>query len=376
METKGLKILITGASGFIGSFLCEEALRSGMDVWAAMRKRSSRKWLQNEWLKFCVLDLSDKAALKDQMARHKARNGRWDVVIHAAGATKCLRREDFDKHNYLCTRNLAEALIELDMAPRQFIYMSSLSVLGPIREERTSPHTPLTDSRMSGSEAFVKRYTVQASVYEPMLVTDEPKPTTAYGMSKVKSEEFLRSLTYEDADGNTAAFPTVILRPTGVYGPREKDYFMMAKSIKSHVDFAVGFKPQEITFVHVHDLVGATFAAIRKGATGRTYLVSDGYTYTSRAFSDLIQRELGVKSLLRVKAPLWVLRAVSAVAESFSKLTKRPSTLNGDKCRIMSQRNWQCDITPMIDELGYVPQWDLERGVTETIKWYKREKWL
>ena len=42
----------------------------------------------------------------------------------------------------------------------------------------------------------------------------------------------------------------------------------------------------------------------------------------------------------------------------------------------MKQRNWQCDITPAREELGYTPQYDLERGVKETIAWYKREEWL
>ena len=54
-------------------------------------------------------------------------------------------------------------------------------------------------------------------------------------------------------------FPYIILRPSGVYGPRERDYFLMAKSISQHIDFAVGFKRQDITFVYVEDVVQAVF---------------------------------------------------------------------------------------------------------------------
>ena len=130
--------------------------------------------------------------------------------------------------------------------------------------------------------------------------------------------------------------------------------------------------------MYVRDLVGAIFSAIGKAdvASGKTYLVSDGHNYDSRAFSDLIQKELGVKCVLHIKAPLWLLRVISAVAEGISKLTRQPSTLNGDKYRIMSQRNWQCDISPLKKDLGFVPEWPLERGVKECMEWYRVNKWL
>ncbi|MBO7569316.1 MAG: NAD(P)-dependent oxidoreductase [Bacteroidaceae bacterium] len=339
-----MKILVTGASGFIGSFLCEEGLKQGMETWAGMREHSSRRWLTDEQMKFVMLDMTHAERLKEQLAEHKEKNGKWDVIIHAAGATKCLKREDFDLHNFQCTKNLVNTLKTLDMMPDQFLYVSSLSVLGPIREEQNADGT-----------------------YNDMVASDTPKPNTAYGESKVKSEAFLKGV-----EGVT------IFRPTGVYGPREKDYFMMAKSIKQHIDFAVGYKKQVITFVYVRDLVGAIFASIGKKAvaSGKTYLVSDGHNYDSRAFSDLIQKELDIKHVLHIKAPLWLLWSISMVAEGFSKLTHKPSTLNGDKYRIMCQRNWQCDISPLKQDLGFTPEWPLERGVKECMDWYKENKWI
>lgn len=346
-----MTILITGASGFIGSFLCEEGLKRGMNTWAGMREHSSRRWLQHEKLNFAFLDMTDADKLRRQLASYKEKMGRWDIIVHAAGATKCLRREDFDLHNFQCTRNLVNTLDELGMLPEQFLYVSSLSVLGPIREETNA----------DGS-------------YNDMTADDLPQPNTAYGESKVKSEQFLTEKRIKSG----GRFHYTIFRPTGVYGPREKDYFMMAKSIKQHIDFAVGYKRQVLTFVYVRDLVGAIFAAIGKNevANGKAYLVSDGCNYSSRAFSDLIQKELGVKGVLHIKAPLWLLKAICTVSEAFSKLTHKASTLNGDKYRIMCQRNWQCDITPLHKDLGFVPEWQLERGVKECINWYKENKWI
>lgn len=316
MNGQKQRILITGASGFIGSFLCEEALNHGFETWAAMRTHSSRKWLQDTRLQFITLDLTDKSVLREQL-----KDTYFDIIIHAGGATKCLNQEDFDFHNFQCTKNFVEVLTELGCLPKQFVYLSSLSAI-------------------YGS---------------------------TYGNSKLKSEAWLKE----------HQLPLVIFRPTGVYGPREKDYFMMAKSIKKHIDFAVGMKEQILTFVYVKDLTGAIFAAIDRNITdGQIFNVTDGQEYESRTFSDLIQKELAVKHVIHIKAPLWLLKIVSCIAEDLSKITGKPATLNRDKYKIMAQRDWTCDITPLRQILNYEPQWQLERGVKETMEWYKNEGWI
>lgn len=319
--TEQRRILITGSSGFIGSFLCEEALNRGFDTWAAVRRTSSRKWLKLDGLQFVELDMTHPDVLRSQLADKQG----WDVVVHAAGATKCLNKEEFDFHNFECTRNLVEVLAELGKLPRQMIYMSSLS-----------------------------------AIY-----------CSAYGDSKLKTEKWLTDFFNKE---NTSSL--VIFRPTGVYGPREKDYFMMVKSIKRHMDFEAGLKPQKLTFVYVRDVVGAVFAAIDHKTEGGIFNLTDGQVYSSQDFSRLIQKELGVKWVFRLKAPLWFLRFVSCVAEDWAHITKKPSTLNRDKYKIMAQRDWTCDIEPMLNVLDYTPQWQLERGVKEAIEWYKKENWI
>ena len=107
----------------------------------------------------------------------------------------------------------------------------------------------------------------------------------------------------------------------------------------------------------------------------RTF-VSDGQVYESSTFADLIQKELGNPWLLRIKCPLCLLKVISVVAEFGAKCAGKTSTLNRDKYNIMKQRNWQCDISPLVNELGFHPEYLLERGVKETIAWYKKEGWL
>ncbi len=348
-----MTILVTGASGFIGSYICQEGLDKGMQVWAGMRKSSSRKYLQDERMQFAYLDLERPDTLRRQLTELKAQMGGkgWDYVVHAAGATKSLTREGFFRTNTDGTKNLADALIALDMVPRRFVFVSSLSIYGAIREQPVRKAT-------AGNPW----------VYAPILDSDTPQPNTAYGESKLQAEQYLATLK---------DFPYTILRPTGVYGPRERDYFMMAQSIKQHVDFAVGYKPQEITFVYVMDVVQAVFLAMdAPNAVGKGYFLSDGHVYNSRRFSDLLQEELGDPWVLHIKAPLWFLRIVCTVSGTVCGWMKKLTTLNMDKYHILSQRNWQCDIEPARRDLGYAPQYPLERGVKEAVTWYKQENWL
>jgi nucleoside-diphosphate-sugar epimerase len=333
------KILITGASGFIGSFIVEEALHRGFETWAAVRKSSSRDFLKDERIHLIELNLSSEEQLKQQL-----KDVQFDYVVHAAGVTKCLHKEDFFRINTEGTKNLVRVLLDLQMSLKRFVYISSLSIMGAIREEQP---------------------------YREIRERDEAKPNTAYGKSKLEAEQWLACQSK-----NEKLFPYVILRPTGVYGPRERDYFMIAKSIKAHTDFAVGFKQQDITFVYVTDVVQAIFLALEKGETGRCYFLSDGEVYQSSTFSNLIRKELGNPWWIRITAPLWLLRVITFCGEWVGHLTGKVTALNNDKYHIMKQRNWRCDISPARQELGYEPQVKLEEGVHKSMEWYKKNNWL
>ena len=265
----------------------------------------------------------------------------FDYVVHAAGVTKCLNKTDFHRINTEGTKNLAEALLETGMPLKRFVFVSSLSIFGAIKEKQP---------------------------YEEIRESDTPQPNTEYGRSKLAAEQFLETLG--------ARLPYIILRPTGVYGPREKDYFIMAKSIQQHSDFAVGYQQQDITFVYVKDVVQAVFLALEKGENGRKYFLSDGEIYQSATFSNLIHEALGRPWWIRITAPVWVLRIVTFFGEYIGRMTGKVTALNNDKYNILKQRNWRCDIQPAIKELGYEPKYKLAQGVEETIKWYKDHGWL
>lgn len=358
------KILVTGASGFIGSYIVSQGLELGMEAWAGIRHTSSLQYLKDSRIRFAELNLENKKVLQEQLLALKQQLGGkgWDYVVHAAGATKCKNVDGFYRTNTQGTANLIEALCETDMVPERFVFISSLSTFGAVRESPIK--SPASDY---GTRDEISQ---EESIYSPILDSDTPAPNTAYGMSKLSAEQILQK-----QDPKT--FPFVILRPTGVYGPREKDYFVMAKSIANHTDFAVGYKPQELTFVYVMDVVQAVYKALTaEAAVGKAYFISDGRIYNSRRFSDLIQQELGNPWVLRIKSPKWILKILCTIGGKVGRMTGKLIVLNEDKYNILAQRNWRCDIEPARKDLGYEPQWNLKRGVHEAIVWYKQQGWL
>lgn len=333
------KILITGAGGFIGGYLVEEALKRGYETWAAVRKTTNREFLTDERIKFLELDFNDSDTLHATLKDTIEKNGKWDYVVHNLGLTKATNYLDFETVNYGCLKSLVDELKELDAVPLVFLMMSSLSVMGP------------------GDEVD----------YKPFTSSDVPAPNTRYGVSKLKGETYLQM---------QSDFPYTIFRCTGVYGPHERDYFLMMKSIKHGFDFSVGFKKQLLTFIYVKDLANAVMDALEAGPMRKTYFISEDKSYTQQEFRKIVLDELGKKVVLPITCPLWVVRIVCHVSEFFGKLTSKPSALNPDKFRILKQRNWLCDISEAQRDFNFSPQYSLKQGVHEAIEWYRQAGWL
>lgn len=329
----GKKVLITGASGFIGSFLVEKALELNYDVFAAVRISSSKQYLKDSRINFIEIDFNNKDSLKKILSEEK-----FDYVIHAAGLTKAMKIEDFDIVNFLATKNLVESLIETGNFPQKFVFVSSMAAHGPGNDNDTVPVKP----------------------------TDTPHPDTAYGKSKLKAENYIKTLV---------GFPFVTLRPTGVYGPREKDYFVFFKTINSGIEPYIGLKKQYLTFIYVKDLVNIVFKAMESKIIGKTYFVSDGKSYTAEEFASITKKVLN-KRTFKLYIPLFIVKIIAYVLETVNGWFGKVPTLNKDKYNVLSARNWNCDISELTNDFGFKPEYYLENGVKEAISWYKENKWL
>ncbi|MDE6430610.1 MAG: NAD-dependent epimerase/dehydratase family protein, partial [Duncaniella sp.] len=154
-----MKVLIVGAGGFIGGFIARESLSRGYETWCAVRESTSRRYLTDPALNFITLDYDDTDKLRAALEGKK-----WDYIVYNLGATKCVNFSDFNHINFTYLRNFCEALIANDQVPERFLYISSLSAIGP-GDEKT--YAPLNGSMI-------------------------PNPNTRYGVSKIKAETFLQ----------------------------------------------------------------------------------------------------------------------------------------------------------------------------------------
>ncbi len=331
------RVLIIGAGGFIGGFIAAESLRRGCETWAGVRETTSRRYLSDPRLNFVTFDYDSPEAMASAFSKALPEGERWDWIIYNLGATKVINYSDFNRINFIYLRNCVDALKATDKVPEKFLYISSLSALGPVDEKDYSPYTSKT----------------------------VPDPNTKYGISKIKSETLLET---------TPGFPWIIFRPTGVYGPHEKDYLMMIKCIDRHWDFGVGYRKQLLTFIYVDDLVTAMFDALEKAPLNRKYIISEDKAYTQTEFRKTVARALRRKFVIPVRLPLWMAKVASVVAEKYGVFKMKPSTLNSDKYKIMKQRNWSTDISAARRDFGFNPQVSLERGIAATVKEYLRTK--
>ena len=330
------KILITGASGFIGSFLVKEALSLGYEVYAGVRSTSSRKYLTDSKIKFIELPLSDPQKLTEEFRRLKNQQIRFDFVIHNAGITKAKSVKDFFTVNYQYTQNLVNALISSNCIPEKFIYISSLAAFGPGKDTN------------------------------PIRHTDIPKPITSYGESKLNTEKFLQSLR---------DFPFLIIRPAAVYGPRDHEFYVLYKVLNRGFEPYIGSRDQLLSFVYVTDLAKAVFKALESKFYSRAYFISDGVVYTTRLFNEAAKKHLNKKTI-SIVIPSSFIKPIAWTVENISSLLGTTATFNRERAKEFEAINWSCEIEPLRNDLDFSAEFNLETGMRETIGWYKKEGWL
>ncbi len=326
------KILITGASGFVGSFLVEEALKNGLDTYAGIRSSSSKQWLQDERINFIEMNLSNENQLSELMYEHQ-----FDYIIHNAGVTKSNSKSDFFRVNVEFTQNLVTSSSKIKSL-KKFSFMSSLAAYGP---------ADFQENKVLSNDS-------------------EPNPVTTYGKSKLRAERKLKEV---------AGLPLLIFRPTGIFGPRESDFLTAFKAIQNGFSPHVGLSDQWISLVYVKDLVRVIMDATISSVSNKSYFVTDGNLYKATKFNAIIADKLG-KSPLKIKVPLPLVYAVASISEGISRLTGKASILNMDKFAEIKARTLDCDISELVNDFDYIPKYDLPSAVEETVKWYKEKKWL
>ncbi len=326
------KVLITGASGFVGYHLIEEALKAGLEVYAAVRAGSEVSHLSEFNIKYVHLNYSDVHSLKQSLEEQQ-----YNYIIHAAGTTKAKTEADYNLVNADYSRNLAIAALESNIKLEKFVFVSSLAALGPLKD-----------------------LSVQIQDNTP------PHPVTNYGASKMLAEQYLATLTN---------LPLVTIRPTAVYGPREKDLFILFNSINKGLEPHIGRFKQQLSFVYVKDLVKVIIQALTVPVVHQAYNISDGAVYDRYALAVFTKKALNRKTF-KFHLPVSMVALLASAMDIFYANSKNTPTLNKEKMAELTAVNWACDIKNAHTDLAYSPEYNLEKGVMQTIKWYKLKNWL
>ena len=325
------RVLITGASGFIGYHLIKAALANNLEVFAAVRKSSKIDHLKKFDIKYTYPDFASPEALKKEIAENK-----YTYIIHAAGVTTARSQKEYNDINAGYTTNLAQAAVESGINLKKFVLLGSLAALGPLD-------------------------TADGVIYEDT----PPHPVTAYGRSKLLAEENLRKFT---------SLNHTILRPTGVYGPRDRDIFIFFKQVARGLEPYIGRIEQRFSFLYAGDLAQAAIKALYNG-NQETFNLSDGNSYDRYQLAGNIKKALNLRTV-KFHLPVNFVKSIAYLSEKYCSLSNKAATLNVEKLNELMAVNWFCDIEKAKTGLGFTPEHDLQAGVAETIKWYKSNKWL
>lgn len=325
-----LKVFVTGSTGFIGSHLVERLIHKGYHVVCLVRKNSNLKWLNELPVEYVYGDLFDVEVLR------KATSD-VDYIYHIAGVTASKTRRGYFLGNQEATRNLLIAA-EANSNLKRFIFAGSLTAVGP------------------------------STAGKPVNEESELKPITTYGRSKMAAEKEVVSFQNK--------IPTTIIRIPAVYGPRDTATLDFFKTVNNGIIPLVGFKSKHVNILHVDDVVdGLILAGEHPNAVGKTYFIGSEKAYTWEDIGKVTQ-EIIHRKTIKVRVPEYIVVIVAALYNLFDFFRRKPSVFNFEKSKDMIAEAWICDISKAKKELGFEQKVNLEDGVKETFKWYKKVGWI
>jgi dihydroflavonol-4-reductase len=325
-----LKILLTGASGFVGSHILDSLRRRGLATALLLRPESSRRFIapQLSGIELRTGSIDDPGSLQRAMA---------DIthVIHCAGATRASRIAGFYEVNQAGTRNVVNAVNQQGRIQR-LVHISSLAAAGPAQPEN------------------------------PAREQDPPRPVSEYGKSKLAGELEVRDHCRAEH---------VILRPSAVYGPRDAEFLRLFQAAKCHLLAKLG-GGQALSLVFVRDLAEAVVTCLdHPAAAGKTYFVAGREVVTARRMAEEVAAQMNVWTL-PLPVPLALVWLMCLAQEIRTRLTGKPNVLSIQKFAELRAPGWVCDPTLLERDTGCVCPTTLKTGVAETLSWYREQHWL
>jgi nucleoside-diphosphate-sugar epimerase len=319
------KVLITGASGFIGSHLVEMLVRDNWEVACLVRPTSRTAFLRKFPVRFFV------GREDDQCTLEKAVDGK-DYVFHLAGRIRAASRRVYDASNHRLTRNLIQACLRKNKSLKRFVYVSSIAAAGP-----SSPGLSSDENRT-------------------------PSPTSEYGRSKLRAEDAVREVW--------SSIPATIIRPPNVYGPRQLETELLVKLIRKRIVPILRENKKMTSLIYVKDLTrGIIQAALSPKTEGQVYYLTDGQGYSWREIILTVKRfVLGSSLFFPFPEELVIFAAFLIDILNSTGLVK---IFFGRKLwQAMVQTPWLFSSAKAEKDFGFHARFSLEEGIRETVECY------
>lgn len=323
-------LLLTGATGFVGSHVVEACRGQGFEVRALVRKEADAQRLEVRGVS-CV-----RGSLESADAVRAAIAGA-DVVLHLAAATKARTPEEYQLANATGTQAVVEAMLRSERRPKRLIYLSSLAAAGPSVDGR------------------------------PVTREDPPRPLTAYGRTKLAGEKICESVS--------ETFEVAILRAPAVYGPRDRDVYEFFRLARYGVMPLPSGPVRRLQMIHAADLARAlVLAATCEGSRG-VYHVAEARSYEWREMARMVAQAVGRRARI-VTVPAALIATAAVVTETVAGLIGKSTIFNRDKARELLAPGWLCETEQARRDFGFEAQIPLQAGLNETAKWYFENGWL
>lgn len=323
-------MLITGATGFVGSHVIEVAGGFGLRMRALVRKRADAARLAEHGFECVIGALEDAAAVRDAVAGA-------DAILHLAAATKARTPEEYQRANVAGTQAVIDALLDASPRPRRLVYLSSLAAVGPPVNGR------------------------------PVTRADTPRPLTTYGRTKLAGEQVCEAV----ADRVQVA----ILRAPAVYGPRDRDVFSFFRLARLGVVPLPRAATGRLQMVHARDLARALLLAGISAEARGVYHVAEARSYGWEEMAHMVGSAIG-KPVRVIRVPDPVIVAAARASETITGLMGKSTIFNRDKANELLAPGWLCETDLARRDFGFEAQIPLQEGFNETANWYKRHGWL
>jgi len=328
-----MKILVTGASGFLGNNLVKTLIANGHDVIALLRdERQKDIFSSNPLLRFHAGDLNDIAALL------KVANG-CDGIVHTAADTRMWPSKSTEQFtvNVEYTHNILQVARQTGVG--KFVHVSTVNTLKPGRKKE-----------QPGTEEF------------PISNLEHP-------LGYISTKRLAQQMVLQAAG---EGFPALVVNPSFMLGPHDYKPSSGALLLALQHGKVPGYTAGGRNFVHVQDVVAGIISAIEKGRAGECYILGH-QNLSYREFFEIAAGIMGRKRI-RLLLPKWLAIGYGYANVVWSRAAGKAPALSHHMARAASETQYYSP-AKAIRELN-LPQTPIETAIRETLDWFQRQGML